>query len=107
VIEEPSNDILVSAVSFWEIAMKARRQTMDLGSLKTAELLDKAAAMDMELISIEPEECASIEDLLERSHYDPFDRMLVWQAIQRNLTLVSADTTLERFERAGLRLLWK
>ena len=107
ILEEPASHVAVSAVSFWEIAMKARRKTLDLGGLKTIDLFGKALAMNLELISVDDEESASIEDLLERSHYDPFDRMLVWQAIRRNLTLLSADATLKRFEKDGLRLLWK
>ena len=34
-------------------------------------------------------------------------RMLIWQAISRNITLISGDAEFKRFEKHGLKLLWK
>ena len=39
-------------------------------------------------------------------HPDPFDRMLVWQAIQRHLTLVSRNRAMEAYQPDGLKILW-
>lgn len=40
------------------------------------------------------------------AHRDPFDRMLAWQAIQRNLVLISKDAALPAYREAGLKTLW-
>ncbi len=45
--------------------------------------------------------------LTEDTHFDPFDRMVIWQAITRKLTLVSGDREFERFGKDGLKLIWK
>ncbi|MEO7539953.1 MAG: toxin-antitoxin system, toxin component, PIN family protein [Pyrinomonadaceae bacterium] len=42
----------------------------------------------------------------EDVHFDPFDRMLIWQAIARKMTLVSGDAQFKRFVPDGLKLLW-
>lgn len=107
VIEDARNEIFVSAVSFWEIAMKARRGNLDLGGLEPVELIDKANVMGFQLISLDPIEAATISELTENNHFDPFDRILIWQSISRRLTLISADSKFKHFVSDGLRLLWK
>lgn len=54
-----------------------------------------------------PDEAATYGNLTEETHNDPFDRMLIWQAISRKLVLVSGDSEFKRFKKDGLRLLWK
>jgi PIN domain nuclease of toxin-antitoxin system len=106
-IEDARNEIFVSAVSFWEIAMKARRGNLDLSGLRSVDLIDKATIMGIQLISLDPTEAATISDLTENNHFDPFDRMLIWQAISRKLTLISSDSKFRHFVPDGLKLLWK
>ncbi|MEJ7625011.1 MAG: hypothetical protein WKF34_13540 [Pyrinomonadaceae bacterium] len=57
-------------------------------------------------IDLTPDEAVTQGSLKEDTHFDPFDRMLVWQAISRQMTLASGDTELRRFEADGLNLLW-
>jgi PIN domain nuclease of toxin-antitoxin system len=105
-IEDPKNDIVVSSVSFWEIAIKVRRGRLDIGGRSAEDLIGSSQKMGFQSIGIDPEEAATYDRLTEDTHFDPFDRMLVWQAIQRNLTLISADSTLKRFKKDGLKLVW-
>lgn len=106
-IEDTDNDVFVSAVSFWEIAIKVRAGKLDIGRHDPADLPSRAAEIGFNLLDLESSEAASMGQLAENTHFDPFDRMLVWQAINRKFTLVSADTTLKRFKKDGLKLLWK
>ena len=106
-IEGPDNEIFVSAVSFWEIATKFRKGKLDLDGLQPIDFVDKAAAMDIEIIYLAAEEAASVNNLTEQTHFDPFDRMLIWQAIYRKLTLISRDPEFHNFEPDGLKLIWK
>jgi PIN domain nuclease of toxin-antitoxin system len=106
-IENAGNEIFVSAVSFWEIAMKTRRGDLDLDGLRPTDLIDRAAAMEIQLINLDAAEAATLSDLSEDSHFDPFDRMLIWQAIQRDMVLISGDSEFKRFASDGLKLLWK
>jgi PIN domain nuclease of toxin-antitoxin system len=102
----PDNEIYISAVSLWEIAIKTRRNKLDLGGVSNDELIGLAGKMGIATIALSPGEAVTYGDLTENTHFDPFDRMLVWQAISRRLTLVSADSTLKRFRPDGLKLLW-
>lgn len=104
VIEDTDNDVFISAVTFWEIAIKKRRGKLDIGGLSAEDLVARAETMGFQLFGIEPVEAATYDQLKENTHFDPFDRMLIWQAIQRNMILVSGDADLKRFAADGLRL---
>jgi len=62
--------------------------------------------MGFQLISLSSAESASHHKLVLTDHKDPFDRMLIWQAIQRNLIFISKDDRLEQYKIAGLEILW-
>lgn len=106
-LRNPGNEVCVSAVNLWEISIKTRIQKLDLGGLKVGDLIGVAEEMGFQLISLLPEEAVTYETLGEDTHFDPFDRMLIWQAIHRNLTMVSRDAEFEKFVPHGLQLLWK
>ena len=101
-IGDESNIIFVSAASAWEITTKHRT-----GKLAQAE----AAALDVtgSIAGQGFEEQAITVDDAERAgrlpglHRDPFDRVLIAQALARDLTVVSADKV---FDGYGVRRLW-
>jgi PIN domain nuclease of toxin-antitoxin system len=105
-IKSQSNDIYVSAVSLWEIAIKCRIGKLDLGGLEPEELIGFIEKMEFELISLTPEESISYGKLEEPTHKDPFDRMLIWQSLQRKMTIISKDHEFNKFEKYGLKLFW-
>ena len=101
-IGDPENDILVSAASAWEIAVKHR-----LGKLPGADdvALDVAGCIAsqgfLELpITVRNGERAG---RLPGPHRDPFDRMLIAQALALDLPLVSLETL---FDRYGVARIW-
>ena len=106
-ITDASNEVFVSAVSFWEIAIK-----ITIGKLKPvghhpAKMVQVAESLGMKPIPLLPEEVATYVNLAENTQFDPFDRMLIWQAINRKMTLVSGDSQFRHFIPDGLKLLWK
>ena len=103
-IEDQSNEVFVSAISLWEITIKTRINKLHLGS--DVDLIEAAGTAGFAPIDLTPEEAASYGRLTEATHGDPFDRMLIWQAISRGLTLVSGDRAFGKFEKHGLNLLW-
>lgn len=105
-LKNPRNEVFVSAVTFWEIAIKTRIKKLDLGGLPVGDLVDLAKKMDFQCIDLTPEEAGSYVDLAKTTHNDPFDRMLIWQCIRRNMTIVSKDAEFEKFRAAGLKILW-
>ena len=106
-IKSPKNRIFVSAVTFWEISIKMSIGKLDLDGLTTEDLLLISDKMDFELINLSPQEASSYENLKENTHKDPFDRMLIWQSICRNLTIISADKEFKKFVDYGLKLFWQ
>ena len=105
-LRDPGNEVFISAVNLWEISIKTRIRKIDLGGVTVDNLIDLAEEIGFQLIGLSPEEAVSYGTLAEDSHFDPFDRMLIWQAIRRNLTMVSRDSEFEKFVPHGLRLVW-
>ena len=93
---EQAEEVLVSAVCGYEIAQKhALGRLPDAGAL-ARDLAAAAAAADIGVLPVTLVH-AETAGRLPRHHRDPFDRMLVAQALVERLPLVSADTALDAF----------
>ena len=106
-IADQSNEVFVSAVCFWEISIKVSIGKLNVVGDHPEQAVEVARSLGFSSIPLLPEEASNYDQLAEETHFDPFDRMLIWQAISRGLTLVSGDAEFERFKRHGLKLLWK
>jgi len=105
-IKSPNNDVAVSVVTFWEISLKYALGKLELTGVKPEELPDFAAQMNLEILPITAAEASSFHKLPRLSHKDPFDRIIIWQAIQRKMTLVSKDRDFKAYHKLGLRTFW-
>jgi PIN domain nuclease of toxin-antitoxin system len=93
------NRVLVSAASAWEMAVRS-----SLGRLTAPDdLVAQLAAARFEQLDVTLEHATHVGSL-PQYHGDPFDRMLVSQAIVEGLTLVTADQTLVHDEVAVLQI---
>ena len=83
---DPDNERLVSVASLWEISIK-----MSIGKLSFAEEFDRV--LDDLAVTLLPVTVAHVEAIqtLPFHHRDPFDRMLVAQALAEGLTIVTRD----------------
>lgn len=97
------NYVAVSVVSFWEISLKFALGKLELYGVMPDELSDYMDQMDIEVIPIHSLEAVSFYRLPRLEHKDPFDRMIVWQAIQRKLILISKDLNLKKYQQFGLK----
>jgi PIN domain nuclease of toxin-antitoxin system len=61
--------------------------------------------MSFELLSLRAEDAASYYHLPQISHKDPFDRMLIWQAIREKMVLITKDSKLAAYKDYGLEIL--
>src|SRR5581483_3824242 len=95
-IEDPASVKLISPASFWELAIKVSLGKYVLN--ESYEDLIKHAIIDngFELLPIEPRHAAA---LITRPHHhrDPFDRLLIAQAIVEGFTIVSVDPNIDRY----------
>ncbi|MDH6194431.1 PIN domain nuclease of toxin-antitoxin system [Mycobacterium frederiksbergense] len=90
VLEHQTNELFVSAVSAWEVAIKTR-----IGRLNGAPLLsawsEVLAGMNAADLVIDAAD-AAMAGQLNWEHKDPFDRMIVVQAARRGLTIATSDS---------------
>lgn len=88
-LADPANELIVSAASAWEVAIKTRIGRLDGGPLLAA-WDETLAAMNATPLAIESGD-AIMAGQLNWTHKDPFDRMIVAQAARRSLTIATSD----------------
>ncbi len=101
ILLDPTQSILVSAVSFWEIGSKVRRGKLVLPS-SFSDFVDVISSMDrVTILSADLAEWLEAADL-EWGHRDPADRLIVATARLRNIPLISSDRVIQRFYRSTI-----
>lgn len=98
-ISAPENLVYVSAASTWELAIKAGLGKIDVD---LEELLAAAQETGFEELPVRLRHTARVRGLPPH-HRDPFDRMLIAQALEENATLVTPDTAVRAYD---VRTLW-
>jgi PIN domain nuclease of toxin-antitoxin system len=91
-IENPENEVLFSAASIWEIAIKTGLGRVDF-TVRPEEVTRGAILAGFTELPVRAEAAAQVADLPPH-HRDPFDRLLVAQAIAGPLRLYTADPLL-------------
>jgi len=104
ILVNASNEVFVSHVALWEIAIKRSLGRLELNTYEATDVLmarvnSKAGITP---ISIASADIAAVQ-YLPWHHKDPFDRLLIAQAQQRGLTVVSSDRLLEQYD---VKVIW-
>ena len=94
---QPRNDVHVSAATVWELAIKRAAGKIALAADLVAAV-EQAGFSGLPVTMTDVEAAAGLPD----RHHDPFDRMLVAQALRLDATIVSRDPQLEPY---GVRVL--
>ncbi|MBV8154333.1 MAG: type II toxin-antitoxin system VapC family toxin [Candidatus Eremiobacteraeota bacterium] len=105
-IIDPANEVFVSVASAWELWIKHSKKSI----VQLAPVLDSGARgflkglteSDIELLDVTLEH-AAMAAALPHLHRDPFDRMLIAQALLERLTLMTSDRQFKRYK--GLRII--
>lgn len=105
-IRSAENRVCISTISFWEISLKFALGKIELENCKPDDLPGIATQMHIEIIQPTAQETASFYQLPKVQHKDPFDRMIIWQAIQQPLVLISKDANFPEYRKFGLIVLW-
>ncbi|WP_046300798.1 MULTISPECIES: type II toxin-antitoxin system VapC family toxin [unclassified Mycobacterium] len=90
ILSDPGTSVWVTAASAWEIATKTRLGRLDGGALLST-WTDIMADMSSTELAIDSAD-AILAGRLPWEHRDPFDRIIVAQALRRNLTIATRDT---------------
>jgi PIN domain nuclease of toxin-antitoxin system len=100
--EDPTNLLLLSVASVWEMQIKAQLEKLTLPK-PLSELVDHQVRQNgLSLLSIELPHIYALQGL-PLHHRDPFDRLIIAQAIVAGLTIVTADSA---FRSYAALLLW-
>lgn len=100
-IEDTSNEITVSIVSYWEMGIKISIDKLTL-PIPLKDFIKLAKDKKIQTDSI-PEEAVVLLQNLPFHHKDPFDRLLVAQALQERIPILSKDS---QFDAYGVNRIW-
>ena len=101
-IAQPRNECLVSLASCWELAIKLSLGKIEISGTLERFIPSQLSANGFRELPIETRHAARVARL-PFHHRDPFDRLLVAQALEEDLTIVSADPV---FRRYGVNRIW-
>ena len=104
ILHSQENSVFISAISFWEISLKHTLGKLELQGISPRELPDLASQIHFDTLALSPEDGASFYQLPRIGHKDPFDRMIIWQALRNDMTLISKDKECPEYQKLGLRL---
>ena len=100
-IENPDATKYISVASFWEIAVKISIKKLNL-DVPFNELKEHASKNGFAILPITFEHTANLVQL-DFHHKDPFDRLLISQALTDQLTIISRDSS---FSKYNVNLIW-
>jgi len=94
-LERPGNELVFSAASLWEVALKRQSGKRDFGAEPAVlrRTLLESGYVELPITGIH----AAATSALPPIHKDPFDRLLLAQAMTEGMTLVTADKVLSRY----------
>ena len=101
-ILDPDNDVYLSAVSAWEIARKCLVGKLKLDGPASTVVRESREAAGIESLALTEEDALTAEKLA-LVHKDPFDRMLIGQAIMQGMTILTPDAV---FREYPVRVVW-
>jgi PIN domain nuclease of toxin-antitoxin system len=100
-LRDPETELFLSAASSWEIAIKVQLGRLTLPEDPRSYIPDQMRAIGARPLAIEHTHTLAVGSL-PPLHRDPFDRLLVAQAIDLRLPIVTADTQIAQYEVAVL-----
>ncbi|MGI8698987.1 MAG: type II toxin-antitoxin system VapC family toxin [Mycobacteriales bacterium] len=103
ILAAPETDLLVSAASAWEIAIKYGLGRIDLPEPPVTYLPSRLRAIGASPLPVDVLDATAVANL-PPLHRDPFDRLLVAQALRHDLTVVTADEAILRYDVSSRRV---
>ena len=96
---------MVSGISLWEISLKYSLGKLELFGTNPDEIYQKIPESGFDIIPVENDILSSYYKLPKKEdHKDPFDRLLIWQAINNDFILITIDKTIEKYMKDGLKI---
>lgn len=105
IIEDNENIIYVSVVSFWEISIKFAKGNLDLGQHRPENFPQYCRSLNFKILDLDANFSSTLYQLKAKHHSDPFDRIIIWHAINHNICLISDDSKVRKYAEEGLSIL--
>jgi len=102
-IEDEANDRYLSVASLWEMAIKVSIGKLDVPLPFTRLVRQHVVGSAIDVLQVKPEHLDE-QRRMPFHHRDPFDRLLIAQAITKEIPIVSRDST---FEEYSAQLIWE
>jgi PIN domain nuclease of toxin-antitoxin system len=96
IFSQPENEIWLSSVSLWELIVKYQLGRLSLPDNPEDFLVEQRKKHKIQSLSLEEKAITQLARL-PNYHRDPFDRMLVCQAISNNLTILTPDKDIKQY----------
>jgi len=105
IIENEEDEKYVSGISIWKISLKYSIGKLELYGTNPEGLYDSILEAGFKILDLKNIDAATFFRLpLQDNHKDPFDRLLIWQAIQNNLIFLTKDKKIDQYRKNGLHL---
>ncbi|MGN6440225.1 MAG: type II toxin-antitoxin system VapC family toxin [Agriterribacter sp.] len=104
IITDPQHKIVVSVISFWEISLKTALGKLSITGFSSEDLPKACLEVGFDIENLSAKDSSTYHKLKATHHKDPFDRMLIWQAIQNDYTLISSDNVVKKYISEGLKV---
>ena len=104
ILSDTNNKIFVSAVTFWEISIKYQLGNLELKNFRPDDMVFLCEEMGFEIVNLTAKESSTFYKLDANYHKDPFDRILIWQALKNNFTILSDDKNVKKYSSEGLKI---
>ena len=104
VLLSDENDIYYSQASLWEISIKYTIGKLSLEGVTPEELYQELRNSHMKCRRFMNDELISFYKL-PIEHRDPFDRIMIWQAIKSEYTFLTCDGKIKEYQKHGLKIL--
>ena len=101
VITNSDNKLFVSIATLWEITIKQSIGKLDLEG-DVLDIVEECEREGINILSIQPQHLKKIEKL-PLIHRDPFDRLIISQAIYEDLTIITKDSMIPKYD---VSVLW-
>ncbi|MBI4038916.1 type II toxin-antitoxin system VapC family toxin [Candidatus Daviesbacteria bacterium] len=105
ILIDPKLTKVVSSVTFWEISLKYQLGKLDLTNVYPDQLPGIAKNTGFEILSLDADIASSFFKLPKLKNQDPFDRMLIWQAISKDYTLLTQNKDFALYQECGLKII--
>lgn len=104
ILEDPENEIYVSTISLWEIAIKQSIGKLDLCGIDLPDIIQMCTEQDITIVQFPVSAALQYRTLpLKEKHRDPFDRALISLCLSDSYTFLSADAKIAQYALDGLR----